>query len=207
MSVEDRVRRQFPSLFITLVSVLIGLFYADLISEARSRMHLWPLDVVALRSWAQIFAMGASAFAAWVVLSHIGASRERLPRLADSIIAFLTPIPLLIGNTFVGRAEVWPWFYYASFYLAVSLVATVWQARLASAEAALVSFRSLLRPSGHLLIYFTGIPGYALAGFLDARGYLSPVLEAAMAASGLPAAMVFCYLFFRDWHRAIAAAS
>src|SRR5438477_6555814 len=121
MNLEDRIKLQFPALFITLLSVLIGLVFADLVSEAHTRMTLWPLTVGALRTWGQIFAMGTCALTSWVFLAHLGISRLRIPTLDDSLIVFMTPVPLLIGNSLVGLKEIWPWFYYACFFLAISL--------------------------------------------------------------------------------------
>ena len=40
MGVEDRIKQQFPSLFITLLSVLIGLVFADLAPLALSLIHI-----------------------------------------------------------------------------------------------------------------------------------------------------------------------
>ena len=59
MDLEDRIKRQFPTLIVTLLSVLIGLCFSDLVELARARMTLWPLDVETLRTWGQLFAMAA----------------------------------------------------------------------------------------------------------------------------------------------------
>ncbi|HEX3429587.1 MAG TPA: hypothetical protein VHT03_01765 [Rhizomicrobium sp.] len=200
---EERIKQQFPALFITFVSVLIGLVFADLVSEARARMKLWPLNVATLRTWAQVFAMAASAFAAWVVYSHLGISRNRIPTFADSFSAVLVPTPLLIFNSFVGRALVWPWFYFASMYLLICLVTSFWQLRLTRAERELHTFRRLYRPTGFLSVFYAGVPGFAISGWADQHGWLSPLWELAIAATPIPAALLCVHLFLRDWRDAI----
>jgi hypothetical protein len=206
VDLEERIKQQFPGLFITLLSVLIGLVFADLVAEAHARMTLWPLTVDAIRTWGQIFAMGTCALTGWVFLAHIGISRLRIPTLEDSLIVFLTPVPLLIGNSFVGLKEVWPWLYYASFYLAMSLGATFMQVRMASAESELASFARIAKPFGPALVLYIGIPFYAAAGWADSQAMFSPVTEMLLAMSPTPAALCFLWLFFRAWHRAIAEA-
>jgi hypothetical protein len=206
VDLEDRIKQQFPSLFITLLSVLIGLVFADLVSEAHARMTLWPLNVDTLRTWAQIFAMGTNALNCWVFLAYISISRLRIPTLEDSLSVFLAPVPLLIGNSFVGLKEVWPWLYYASFYLAMSLAATLVQVRMASVERELASFARIAKPFGPVLVLYIGMPFYAAAGWADSQGMLSPVAEMLLAMSATPAALCFLWLFFRSWHRAIAEA-
>jgi len=206
VDLEDRIREQFPGLFITLLSVLIGLVFSDLVSEAHVRMTLWPLNVGTIRTWGQIFAMGTNALTCWVFLAHVGISRLRVPTIDDSLIVFLAPVPLLIGNSFVGLKEVWPWLYYASFYLAISLGTTLLQVRMVSAESELASFARISRPLGPTLVLYIGIPFYAAAGWADSYAMFSPVTEMLLAVSATPAALCFLWLFFRSWHRAIAEA-
>ena len=206
MKLEDRIKQQFPVLFITLLSVLIGSLFADLVSQAHARMALWPLDVGTLRTWGQIFAMGTSALSSWVFLAHVGISRLRIPTLADSLIVFLTPVPLLIGNSLIGLREIWPWLYYSSFFLAISLGSSFLQIRMACEERELASFARLSNVVGPAAVLVLGIPFYAAAAWADSHAMLSPVTEMLLAMSPTPAALFFLWLFFRSWHRVIAEA-
>ncbi|MDB5973155.1 MAG: hypothetical protein JWQ90_5605 [Hydrocarboniphaga sp.] len=203
----ERVREQFPALFITLVSVLVGLVFQDLVTEARARMTLWPLTTDSLLTWGQLFANGTSALTVWIVYSHIGISRRHIPTLGDSIVAVLPPILILAATSFVGRPDdVVTWFYLASAYLASCVVAIQWTLRLTLAEDGLASFRHLLRPTGLLSIPYFGAPFYAAIGWADQHGFVSPWLRVACAALPAPAALMCSFLFFRDWHRALYAA-
>lgn len=206
MTVKERIAEQFPSLFVTLVSILIGIFFDNLFAEARSRMVLWPLDIATLRTWGQIAGMGLSALTVWSIFAHIGISRRHVPTMADSIIVFLAPVPLLIGNAYVGQKEIWPWFYFASAYLVIATITTLWHTRLTLSERELAPFRRLYRPLGHLGVLYFGIPFYAAAGWAGQHAMLSPWAELLLAWSTGPAAILCTWLFFRDWHRAIAAA-
>jgi hypothetical protein len=205
-SLENRIKNQFPALFITLVSVLVGLVLADLVAEARARMVLWPITLSTLRTWFQLSANGISALALWTVYAHIGISRRRVASLTDSFIAFTLPFCLLFGNSFVGLKLMWPWFYFATCFLALSLVNTIWLLHILSAEDGLSSFRYLLRPGGYTSIFAAGIPFYAAAGWADQHNLLSPLLEVLCAATAAPAALLVCHLFLRDWHYAISLA-
>lgn len=203
---ESRIRNQFPALFITLVSVLIGLALADLVAEARARMVLWPITTGTLRTWFELAANGISALALWTTYAHIGISRWRVASLADSFIAFILPFCLLFGNSFVGLDLMWPWLYFAASFLALSLLTTIWQVHILSSEDGLESFRYLLRFGGYTTIFLTGIPFYAAAGWADQHNLLSPWLEVLCAATAGPSALLVCHLFLRDWHVAIGAA-
>jgi hypothetical protein len=206
VELADRIKHQFPALYITLFSILIGLVFSDLAGEAHSRMTLWPLSVGTLRTWAQLFAMGTNAMVAWVVFSHVGASLLRIPSLSDSIVVFLVPVPLLFANSLVGQRDIWPWFYYASGYLVIALGSWMWQVRMASVESELAPFKRLARPLGPALVLYAGIPFYAAVGWADRQGLLSPEVELLLTISAIPAPLVLAQLFFHSWHRAIAEA-
>ena len=206
MTLEDRIRQQFPGLIVTLLSVLIGLALSDLVGMARARMTLWPLDVATLRTWGQVLAMGGCCLSVWVIFAHMAISRLRTPKLTDSLTVFVIPATILVGNSLVGLRDSWPWFYFASFYLLVSLVTWLWQVHIALEERELASFADLTRPLGPLAVIYLGIPFYAAAAWADSHGYLSPIGETLVALTGGPAATVTAWIFVREWHRAIARA-
>jgi hypothetical protein len=205
-NLENRIKDQFPGLFITLVTVLIGLVLADLVSVARARMELWPLNLMTLRTWAQLSTNGLSALVAWVTYAHFGISRRHIPTLADAIIAFSIPSVLLMGTSFVGLKDAWPWFYFAAVFLLFSLVTPIWHVRLLREEGdELESFALLLRPTGYLSVFITGIPFFVVAGWLDQHHMMSPLFEFLCAASGPPSACMVCHLFLVDWRKAVDA--
>src|SRR5262249_24394543 len=102
--------------------------------------------------------------------------------------------------------EIWPWFYYASFYLVVSLMAWLWQVHVALQESELASFARLGHPLGPLSVLYAGIPFYAGAGWAGSHALLSPTQEMLVAMSAGPAAILTAWLFFKAWHSALAQA-
>ena len=202
---ERRIRDQFPTLYITLVSVLVGLALADLVAEARARMELWPLNLDTLRTWGELTGNLFSALAAWVVYAHLGISRRRIPTFADSLIAFALPLFLLLMNSYVGVTPMWKWLYLASMFLLFSLATTLWNFHILRQEIELASFRRLARITGYPIIFITGIPFYAAAGWADQHHLLSPTLETLCALLPAPSALFLCHIFLREWRTAIDA--
>ena len=202
-ALERRIKLQFPALFITLLSVLIGLVLADMVAEARTRIELWPLNVETLRSWGQLGAHTASALTAWIIYYHIGISHERIPSLSDSVVAFIVPLTLLLAMSLIGRELIWPWFYYGSFSLVVSLATSMWLLHLSRGEPEMARFAHLLRTRGYFVIFYVGIPVYAGAGLLDQLHLMSPNVQLLFAAMPAPSALMAAYLFLRDWREAV----
>jgi hypothetical protein len=200
---ESRIKEQFPSLFIMFVSVLVGLALADLLAEARSRMVLWPLSLRTLLTWFELSGNVLSALGAWIVYAHIGISRRHVPSLADAMLTFTLPLTLVFGTSFVGLPQAWPWFYFASTFLTVSLLTTIWHLYILRSESELATFAILGRPAGFMSVFATGIPFYAAVGWADQHNYLSPLAEVLCAAIAAPSALIVCHIFLRDWRYAI----
>lgn len=203
MNLDSRIKAQFPVLIVTLLSVLIGVAFADLVGIMRARLTLWPLDAGTLRTWGQVFAMGSNCLSVWIIFAHINISRLRIPVLADSVVVFVIPLMILLGNSLVGLRHSWPWFYFASVYLSVSLAAWRWQVHIAVADSELASFARLTRPAGPLSVIYVGIPLYAVAGWADSHGLLSPVAIALASLSAGPAAILTSWIFIHEWRIAV----
>ena len=195
---------QAPAVFITLVSVLVGLVLSDLVTEARARMHLWPLDSHAVRTWGELLSNGTSAVSVWVVLANLGLGRRRLAHVAETTSAFLPPLLLLTASTFVGRPEVWQWLYGAGVFLVVSTVAIVVNVRLTMDQPDGARFARLMRPQGFLLLIWAAAPVYLAGGWLDQHGWLPPLLELALVAAPVPMHFVITAWFYNEWSAAPA---
>lgn len=203
MDLGSRIKEQFPVLIVTLLSVLIGLDFTDLVGIMRTRLTLWPLDVGTLRTWGQIFAHGSVCVSIWIIFAQLAVSRLRIPTLADSLVVFLAPLMILFGNSLVGLKAGWLWFYFASAYLLIAGSAWHWQIRIAIADHELASFARLLRPLGPLSVIYFGIPFYAAVGWADSHGLVSHQIEMLLTFSAGPAALLTAWIFVREWRGAI----
>ena len=123
--------------------------------------------------------------------------------MADSVIAFALPLYVLLMNTFVGVAPLWKWLYLACGFLVFSLGTTIWNFHILHHETELASFKRVSRLTGYSFTFVTGIPFYALTGWADQHGFLSPLLETIVAWVAAPSALFACHIFLRDWQRAI----
>jgi hypothetical protein len=98
----------------------------------------------------------------------------------------------------------WQWLYFAFGFLAVSQVTTMWNFHILRQETDLAGFKRITRFGGYSIIFITGIPFYAAAGWADQHGYLSPLMETLVAWAPAPSALIACHIFLRDWNHAIS---
>ena len=201
-NLEARVARQFSSLYLTLVSVLVGLVLSDLFSAIHDRMTLWPLTLETGRTWCQIFGNTLAVLSSWVTYSHLGLLRNRVPTIWDTVdvMLLLVTVPL---NAATGRHEAAAWFFWAASFLLLGLTAVrinLWQA---TREPALAHLPRLGRFGGPYTFVYFGAPAYfamALASFLHLT---PPWLELAATATAPVAGVIVTILFMRAWRAAV----
>ena len=201
---EGWVREKVSDVFITLISITIGLALQEMIDQARDRMTLWPLDSASLMIWGQIGGVVSSGLSAWLIYGHLAISRRGLPSYAETLSGAVAPLFLAVASGLTGRAEVWPWLYAAAAYLALQILVTRLFVRFAPDPAEKALLVRVGRPWGYTLVMLIGAPVYALIGLGDQFGLLPQwLVRCAVLASG-PSAMLCAWLFFRDWRGALA---
>jgi hypothetical protein len=121
---EHRVREQFPGLYITFASIMIGLVLADAASVARVRLATWPPDAPVIRGWIELATTVSAALAAWIGYTHLGIGRRRIPTMWDSLNVFGAPVYLLILNSMIVIAPVWLWFLLIGGYMLMGWMAS-----------------------------------------------------------------------------------
>jgi len=202
---ETRVARLFPSLYLTLVSVLVGLVLSDLFSQVHSRMNLWPLTLETARTWCQILGNTLAVLAGWVTYSHLGLLKNRLPTVWDTLDALLILITIP-SNAQVGRHDAAGWFLAAAFWNLLAVCAVrinLWQA---TREPALAHLTRIGRFSGPYNYLYMGVPSFAALALLSYLHLTPPIVELAAAATAPVAGVVVTILFMREWRAAIRQA-
>jgi len=205
-NVEERVARQFSALYLTLVSVLVGLVLSDLFSTIHERMTLWPLTLQTVRTWCQILGITVVVLSSWITYTHLGMLRHRVPTLWDTLDAVLVLVTVPL-NAATGRSDATAWFFWAAAFSALGSAAVninLWQT---AREPALRHFRRLARLGGPYTMLYGGPPLY-LAMALAAHLGLAPLpLEIAATVLGPISGAVVAVLFMREWRAAVQQAA
>jgi hypothetical protein len=199
---ETRVARLFPTLYLTLVSVLVGLVLSDLFAEIHSRMTLWPLTLESARTWCQVLGNTLAVLAAWVTYSHLGLLKNRLPTIWDTldVLLILVTIP---SNAQVGRHDAAGWFLAAALWNlcgACAVRINLWQA---TREPALAHLTRIGRLSGPFSYLYFGVPVMAAMAALSYLHLTTPLLELAATATAPIAGVGVTFFFLREWRAAI----
>lgn len=201
-SLEARVARQFSSLYLTLVSVLVGLVLADLFATIHSRMVLWPLTLETGRTWCQIFGNTFAVLSSWVTYSHLGLLRHRVPTIWDTVDAILVLVTVPL-NAATGLHDAALWFFWAGCFALLSVTAVRINLSQATRESALAHTPRIGRFGGPYTLAYLGVPGY-LAMSVASYLHLAPLwLELLAAATAPVVGVLVTILFMREWRAAV----
>jgi len=199
---ETRVAGQFAPLYLTLVSVLVGLVLADLFDQVHARMVLWPLTLETIRTWFQIIGNAIVALSAWVTYSHLGLLRRRLPTIWDTLDASLVLVTIPL-NAATGRHEAAGYFFWAAAYCVLALCAVRINLRQATREPALAHLPRLGRFGGPYTVLYLGAPSYLALAVASYLHLTPPLMEVFASAWGPVAGVVVAILFMREWRAAV----
>lgn len=201
-SVEERVARQFSALYLTLVSVLVGLVLSDLFSAVHERMTLWPLTLQSVRTGCQVIGNTVVVLSSWITYTHLGMLRHRVPTLWDTVDAVLVLVTVPL-NAATGLADATGWFFWAAAFSVLGSVAVninLWQT---AREPALSHFRRLARFGGPYSMLYGGAPLYLAMAFAAHLGVAPLPLEIATTVLGPISGVVVAVLFMREWRAAV----
>jgi hypothetical protein len=205
-NLETRVAAQFSTLYLTLVSVLVGLVLADLFSTIHARMVLWPLTLETGRTWCQILGNSFAVWTAWLTYAHLGLLRKRVPTIWDSVDAALVLVVIPL-NAATGLHDATAWFFWAGAYCCLGVTAVninLWQSKQ---EPVLRELPRIGRIGGPYTTAWLGAPAYFAIAAASYLHRTTPLFELIAAAGATIAALIAGIWFMRDWRRFVASAA
>ena len=119
----EKIEKLFPSVYITLISILLGFAVEDVIGQLR--------EIAQINIYLALSAIGilSGVIAAWIGYSFVSMTQERLPRVLDAVHVFFLAFGFYILNTTLGM-EVW-WYFSALFVIhVVALFATIYNVNI-----------------------------------------------------------------------------
>jgi hypothetical protein len=189
-----KIEKLFPSVYITLISILLGFAIEDVITRLR---ELAPLDPHTLLTAAALLSI---IFSAWTGYSFISITQQRLPRLLDSINVFLLALAIYMMNSTLGL-EIWIFFCAAAIYMAISIFSTIYNYQIFLENlSASYSWRIF---SINVWISVLSVVIYANAAWMSKQGLLPYILELCLIASLIIIASLWTYFFYKTWTKVV----
>jgi hypothetical protein len=132
-SVRERVIRSFPTVLLTLLSIIQAVALEVLWEGLGERPHLWAGGLGALIGWLQVSAVFCGIFVVWLFYTSLVMRVVWLPGLRDNLIPFVIGLSEFVLADMLAPADLHLWFYLLAWIFAFSTftsTATFKKARL-----------------------------------------------------------------------------
>lgn len=117
---RSRAKELFPSVLLTLISIVQALALELLWSRLRESPHLWNGGWDALVGWSQVLAMVLGLIQVWVFYTSLVMRFRWLPSLRDSVLPFVIGILEFTLIDLMGPSSIHLWFYALAVVFALS---------------------------------------------------------------------------------------
>ena len=187
---KTRLLNNYSAIYVTIVSVMLGLALDDIVSIMRS------IEDTNLFNWLTV-AFGVHVILnAWVGYSSTAAILRLVPSVWDALNVFALSVAHFGLNSAIGEEPI-VFFYAAACYSAIAGGVTyynVWRANQDDAvDLRVDSFRVVIGVNAG------GAVAFLLAAILTQALFLDASVQTAIVALGLPFATLWMFVFLKVW--------
>jgi hypothetical protein len=193
--VQDQIRTRlednYSAIYITLVSVMLGLALDDVVSIMRS------IENLTLFTWVTAIFSVHVIFNAWVGYASAASAVRLVPSVWDALNVFVLSVAHFGLNSAIGEAPI-VFFYSASCYSAIAggvVYYNVWRVNQDDAiKLELATFRIIF------WINAIGSAMFLIAGILAHQSFLTSAVQTSIVALGIPFATLWIYTYLKVWN-------
>jgi len=191
---KNEIEKLFPSVYITLVSILLGFAVEDVVTR------LGELATVEAFNFLAAAGVLSGIIAAWIGYSCVSMTQERLPRVWDAINVFLLAFGFYFLISTIGM-ETW-WFFLAlSLYQALATAATIYNSNILAQSLSNISGWRIFR--WNILLTFSGTAIYLGSALALRQELLHSGVAIFIGGYFILTNIVWVYLFYKGWSRLV----
>ena len=191
---KEEIRNHYPTVYITLISILLGLALSDLISIFRS------LDSPGYFEWLSLIYVVLIIINAWVAYSLHAISIKSIPVTAYDINVFAISVAHFSLNSFIGKTH-YQVYLAVAFYSLISLFTLIYiikrASRYSNNQNSLKFYKSVLS---------TNVLGVIIAStvaYLSYKEMLSMTLEIIIFIVGYLCVFAWLYFYWSTWKKTL----
>lgn len=187
---DELIKSHYSTVYITLISILLGVALADLVSVFRT------LENPDYFQWLSLILIVLLIMNAWISYSLHAISVKLIPIPADAVNVFAISIAHFTLNSFIIKPH-YQFYFAVCFYSLVTTLTMLFTFYRASQFDSTVFFFRFYRRV--IVINIAGLFLSAFFGWLSLNGHLSKVLEFATFAIAYLSIFVWLMLYWKVW--------
>ncbi len=208
MSLRDHLSSQFPTVYITFLSILVGLALEDLFSSVKATEELFQLSSTAAVVWLQVLFSLMATIGAWMHYSTVAMLRNSVAQPIDAINILQLTISLFVLNACIGIETTGLFWLAAAFYLFTGALATWGAVNLLKYEERDFSayIDTMQSNRGPLLLNILTIPSCIIIGYLILQDRLGHGWIIGFASVGCAGVVMWYVIVYQIWQQHIGSA-
>ena len=191
---RQKIEKLFPSVYITLISILLGFAIEDVISRLR---ELSPLDVQTVLIGVAIL---SAVFAAWTGYSFVSMTQERLPKLLDSVNIFLLAFGIYLLSSTLGLGVEW-FFAALVVHFTFAMFATIYNFNILLRNLDTSYSWKIFLPN--VVVIAAGLVVFLVSTWLSFAGILPRSVVITLIVYFFISNIMWTYFFYQTWSRLI----
>ena len=192
---KNEIEKLFPSVYITLVSVLLGFAVEDVVNRLREIAQLEVLTFLAAGG------ILTGIIAGWIGWSFVSMTQERLPRVWDAVHVFLMAFCFYILISTLGM-EVWCFFLALAVYSVFATVATAYNGIILSQSLTHGIVLGVFR--WNVMLTVSNFVIYSVAAWMSKQEMLTSSTETFLIVYYGLTNITWIYFLYKGWSILIA---
>jgi hypothetical protein len=192
---KDLMEKLFPSVYITLISILLGFAVEDVVTQLRA---LAPIGI-----YPSLSAIGilSALIAGWISFSFVSITQVRLPKLSDALTVFFLAFSWYLMSSTLGL-DIW-WFFCAiSIFDLMSTIAVIYTSKVLVENISTQYDSRIFR--WNLWVLIPSLMIYPVAAWMSVRELLPFGVEIALIIYFPIRNALWILLFFKVWKKLIS---
>ena len=192
---KNEIEKLFPSVYITLVSVLLGFAVEDVVNRLREIAQPEVLTFLAAGG------ILSGIIAGWIGWSFVSMTQERLPRVWDAVHVFLMAFCFYILISTLGM-EVWCFFLALAVYSVFATVATAYNGIILSQSLTHGIVLGVFR--WNVMLTVSNFVIYSVAAWMSKQEMLNSSTEIFLIVYYGLTNITWIYFLYKGWSTLIA---
>ena len=192
---KNEIEKLFPSVYITLVSVLLGFAVEDVVNRLREIAQLEVLTFLAAGG------ILTGIIAGWIGWSFVSMTQERLPRVWDAVHVFLMAFCFYILISTLGM-DVWCFFLALAVYSVFATVATAYNGIILSQSLTHRTVFGVFR--WNVMLTVSNFVIYSVAAWMSKQEMLASSTEIFLIVYYGITNITWIYFLYKGWSTLIA---
>jgi hypothetical protein len=199
-SVQEKIGEQYPTVYITFLSVVVGFALEDLIAVVRVEQQFYEFTWLGALMWTKAITVLTFVVVAWLSYSQIAMGRRSAPAPIDALNVLGFTLALFLLNSVISSSMA-TWYISTTIYIVLGGVSAYYSVdQLKKDGPEFQAYTDSIQTwRGPLLINFMTVPSFTTLAFASMNNMLTVQMHLAILLVGLVFVIAWGAMMYLLW--------